>query len=42
MGHKSFPFDLYNAPTGPHGDILQVMQGLWGQVKVLRGLLDIA
>lgn len=31
-----------NVPTGPHGDILQVTQGLWGQVNVLGGLLDAA
>lgn len=29
-------------PTGPHGDALQLIQGLWGQIKVLRGLLDTA
>lgn len=28
--------------TGPQGDTLQAIQGLWGQVKVLTGLLDTA
>lgn len=34
--------NVYNALTGPQGDILQVIQGLWGQVSVLMGLLDAA
>lgn len=34
--------DMCNVPTGPQGDVLHVIHGLWGQVKVLRGLLETA
>lgn len=35
-------FDMDSVLTGPQGDVLQIIQGLWGQVKVLTGLLDTA
>lgn len=39
---KHGEFRLLVSPTGPHGETLQVTQGLGGQLRVLTGRLDAA